>query len=29
MSELAVVNKGAEWRWLKALVLDSLSSPIT
>src|SRR6516165_5662872 len=29
MNELAVVDKGADWRWLKALVLDSVSSPIT
>jgi integrase/recombinase XerD len=29
MKELAVVDKGADWRRLKALVLDSVSSPIT
>ena len=29
MNELAVVEKIAEWRRLKALVLDSVSSPIT
>jgi len=29
MNEIAVVNKGADWRRLKALVLDSVSSPIT
>jgi len=29
MNELAVVDKGADWRRLKALVLDSVSSPIT
>src|SRR5215471_9585158 len=29
MNELAVVGKGADWRRLKALVLDSVSSPIT
>src|SRR5215469_15593948 len=29
MNELAVADKGAEWRRLKALVLDSVSSPIT
>jgi hypothetical protein len=29
MNELAVVNKGAEWHRLKALVLDSVSSSIT
>jgi integrase len=29
MTELAVVDKGADWRRLKALVLDSVSSPIT
>jgi len=29
MNALAVVDKGADWRRLKALVLDSVSSPIT
>src|SRR6516162_7788044 len=29
MNELAVVDRGADWRRLKALVLDSVSSPIT
>jgi site-specific recombinase XerD len=29
MYELAIANKGSEWRRLKALVLDSVSSPIT
>jgi site-specific recombinase XerC len=29
MNELAVVVKGADWSRLKALVLDSVSSPIT
>jgi hypothetical protein len=29
MNELAVVDRAAEWRRLKALVLDSVSSPIT
>ena len=29
MNELAVADKGAEWGRLKALVLDSVSSPIT
>jgi integrase len=29
MTELAVVDKGTDWRRLKALVLDSVSSPIT
>src|SRR6516225_2690533 len=29
MNELAVVDKGADWRRLKVLVLDSVSSPIT
>jgi integrase len=29
MTELAVVDKGPGWRRLKALVLDSVSSPIT
>ena len=29
MSELAVVNHGADWHRLKSLVLDSVSSPIT
>src|SRR5215468_9946099 len=29
MNELAVVDKGADWRRLKSLVLDSVSSPIT
>jgi integrase len=29
MNELAVVDKGKDWRRLKALVLDSVSSPIT
>ena len=29
MNELSVVDKGADWRRLKALVLDSVSSPIT
>ena len=29
MTELIVVEKLAEWKRLKALVLDSVSSPIT
>ena len=29
MNELAVVDKGADWCRLKALVVDSFSSPIT
>jgi hypothetical protein len=29
MNELVVVNRSAEWSRLKALVLDSVSSPIT
>jgi hypothetical protein len=29
MNELAVVDKDADWHRLKALVLDSVSSPIT
>src|ERR1700687_749945 len=29
MTELVVAYKGAEWRRLKSLVLDSVSSPIT
>jgi site-specific recombinase XerD len=29
MNELAVVEKAADWRRMKALVLDSVSSPIT
>jgi hypothetical protein len=29
MNEIAVVDKGADWRRLKSLVLDSVSSPIT
>jgi integrase len=29
MTDLVVVEKGADWRRLKALVLDSVSSPIT
>ena len=29
MNELAVVDKDADWRRRKALVLDSVSSPIT
>jgi hypothetical protein len=29
MNELAVVDKGADWHRLKALVLYSVSSPIT
>jgi len=29
MNELAVADKGADWHRLKALVLDSVSSPIT
>src|ERR1043165_111096 len=29
MNELVLADKGAEWRRLKALVLDSVSSPIT
>src|SRR5580700_4970383 len=29
MNELAVVGRSAEWRRLKTLVLDSVSSPIT
>ena len=28
MSELAVADRATEWRRLKALVLDSVSSPI-
>jgi integrase/recombinase XerD len=29
MNELAVVDKGADWRRLKSVGLDSVSSPIT
>ena len=29
MNEIAVVEKGADWRRLKSLVLDSVSSPTT
>src|SRR5580693_3510784 len=29
MNEIAVANKAGDWRRLKALVLDSVSSPIT
>jgi hypothetical protein len=29
MNELTVVDKAAEWRRMKSLVLDSVSSPIT
>jgi hypothetical protein len=29
MNELAVVDKPADWRRLKSVVLDSVSSPIT
>ena len=29
MNDLAVVDRSVEWRRLKALVLDSVSSPIT
>jgi hypothetical protein len=29
MNDLIVVEKPAEWKRLKALVLDSVSSPIT
>ena len=29
MTELVVADKASEWRKLKALVLDSVSSPIT
>ena len=29
MNELVVADQAAEWRRLKALVLDSISSPIT
>src|SRR5215471_10151643 len=29
MNELVIVDKATEWRRLKALVLDSISSPIT
>src|ERR1035438_4437991 len=29
MNEIAVANRAADWRRLKALVLDSVSSPIT
>jgi hypothetical protein len=29
MNDLAVMDRAAEWRRLKALVLDSVSSPIT
>jgi integrase len=29
MNEIAVVDKGADWRRLKSVVLDSVSSPIT
>jgi hypothetical protein len=29
MNELAVVDKGTDWRRLKVLVLDAVSAPIT
>ena len=29
MNEIALANRAADWRRLKALVLDSVSSPIT
>ena len=29
MTDLIVVPQTTEWQWLKALVLDSVSSPIT
>jgi hypothetical protein len=29
MNELVLANRAADWRRLKALVLDSVSSPIT
>ena len=29
MNELTVVDKATEWRRMKSLVLDSVSSPIT
>jgi len=29
MNELAVIGRAGEWQRLKALVLDSVSSPIT
>jgi hypothetical protein len=29
MNEIAVVEKGAEWRRMKSLVLNSVSPPIT
>jgi hypothetical protein len=29
LTDLVVADKAAEWRRLKALVLDSVSSPIT
>jgi hypothetical protein len=29
MNDLVVVDRASEWRILKALVLDSVSSPIT
>ena len=29
MNEIAVANRAADWHRLKALVLDSVSSPIT
>ena len=29
MSDLVLANRAADWRRLKALVLDSVSSPIT
>ena len=29
MNEIAIANRGADWQRLKALVLDSVSSPIT
>src|ERR1039458_10703304 len=29
MNEIAVANRASDWRRLKALVLDSVSSPIT
>jgi hypothetical protein len=29
MNELAIANRAADWQRLKALVLDSVSSPIT
>ena len=29
MNEIAIANRAADWRRLKTLVLDSVSSPIT